>query len=69
MKIFNILRAYELIFGPNLGCRTENPLNFQQISLTGVKICYFLLKFGSKELNHAATGDLKSGGRGLKKGS
>ena len=23
-KIINILRAYELKFGPNLGCRTEN---------------------------------------------
>ena len=24
LKIFNILRARELKFGPNLGCRTEN---------------------------------------------
>ena len=24
LKIFNILRTYELKFGPDLGCRTEN---------------------------------------------
>ena len=29
----------------------------------------FLLKVGSKELCHAATGDLKNGGRGVKRGS
>ena len=28
-----------------------------------------LLKVGSKELNHAATGDLKNGGRSVKRGS
>ena len=28
LKISNILWAYELKFRPNLGCRTENSLNF-----------------------------------------
>ena len=59
MKVFNILRAYEQKFGPNLGCTTENPFKFWQIPLA------------AKELNHAATGlrlgisvgDLKSDGR------
>ena len=47
-NIFNILRAYELKFGPNLGCKTENPLNFWQFFLTGVKIYYFCLKWRLK---------------------
>ena len=69
LKIFNILRAYKLKFEQNLGCRTENSFNFWQISLSGVKLYhYFCKKKGSKELNHSATGDLKSGGRGLKRG-
>ena len=28
LKLFNILRAYELKFEPNLGCRAENSSNF-----------------------------------------
>ena len=28
LKIFNILRAYELKFEQNLGCRAENSVNF-----------------------------------------
>ena len=51
--------------------RVENSSNFWQISLVGVIFFFFfffffLLKVGSEELNHAATGDLKNGGRGLK---
>ena len=68
LKIFNIyMRAYELKFGPNLGCRTENSWNFSHRSQN----LLFLLKakWGSKELNYAATGDLKNGGSGLKRGS
>ena len=64
LKIFNIWKVYELIFEPNLGCRAESSSNFWHISLIGVKI-----KWESKELNHAATGDLKNGGRGVKRGS
>ena len=41
LKIFNILRPYELIFESNLGCRAENSSNFWQTSLLGVKIWYF----------------------------
>ena len=48
---------------------TEKPSKFWQISLAGVKVYYFCSKLGSKKLNHAATGDLKSGGRGVKRGS
>ena len=72
LKIFNIsLRAYELKFEPNLGCRAENS-NVWQISLLDmleVKIWYFCSKWESKELNHAATGDIKNDGRGVKRGS
>ena len=39
----------------NLSCRNQNLL--------------FLLKLGFKELNHTATGDLKNGGRCVKRGS
>ena len=72
LKIFNILRAYELKFEPNLGCRAENSSIFWQIFLImfiGVKIWYFCSKWGSKEVNHAATTDLKNGGRGVKRRS
>ena len=69
LKSFYILRAYELKFGPNLGCRNAHSSNFCQISPGGVKICYFCSKWGSKELNHTATGDLKNDKRGIKRGS
>ena len=64
LKTFNILRAYELKF------RLQNWkfLNVWQISLAGVKIYYFCSKWRSKELNLAATGDLKNGERGVKRG-
>ena len=65
LKFFNILKAYELKFEPNLDCRVETSSNFWQISLVGAKISYFCSKWGSKELNHAATGDLKNSRRGL----
>ena len=69
LKMFNILRAYELKFEPNIGCRTKTSSKMlTKISLVGVKISYFSLKVGSKELNHAATGDLKSSGKGWKGG-
>ena len=41
-------------FLTNFSCRSQN--------------FTFLFKVGSKELNHAATGDLKNGGRGVKGG-
>ena len=44
-------------------------LKFWQISLVGVKIYYFSSEWGSKELNHAATGDLKMDVKGMKRGS
>ena len=67
LKIFKIRRAYELKFEPNLGCTAGNSSNFWQIiSLAGVKIWYFA-QSGSKELNHAATVDLKNSGRSIKR--
>ena len=68
LKIFNSLRAYKLKFEPDLGCRAENSSICWQISLVGIKIWYFCSKWGSKKLNHAVTGDLKNGGRGVKSG-
>ena len=41
---------------------------FGQISLVWVKISYFSLKVGSKELNHAPTGDLRAAGEAWKGG-
>ena len=58
LKIFNISRAKELKFEPNLS-RAENMINFWH-SLVGAKISSLSHKMGSKYLNHAATGDLKS---------
>ena len=70
LKIFNILRAYKLKFGPNLGCRTKNVFIFwANFSCRSQNLSFLLKSGGSKELNHAATGDLKSGGRGVKSGS
>ena len=69
LKIFNILRAYELKFEPNLGHRAKSSFNFWKISAVGVKFSYFSLKVGSKELNDAASRDLKSSGRGKKRRS
>ena len=51
-------------FEPNLGCRAENSSNFKS-----AKISYFSLKVGSGEMNHAAIGDLKNGGRCIKRES
>ena len=59
MKGFNILRAYdyELKFGPNLGCTTENPFEILgKLLLQESKFIIFCPKLGCKELNHAATG-------------
>ena len=48
---------YELKFGPNLGCTTENPFEILgKLLLQESKFIIFCPKFGSKELNHAATG-------------
>ena len=62
LKIFKILRAYELKFEPYLGCRAENSSIFWQISLVGIKIWHLCPKLGSKELNHATTGDWRMAG-------
>ena len=43
--------------------------NFSQKSFAVVKIDYFCSKWKCNELNHAATGDLKNSGRGMKMGS
>ena len=59
---FFFFYTYKLKFGPNFACRAINFDKFQ-ISLVGVKNYYIYSKWGSKELNHAATGDLKNGGR------
>ena len=67
LKFCYILGAYELNFGPNLGCRAKNSYNFQKISLVRVKIYYFGSKWGSRVLSHAATADLKNGRRGVKR--
>ena len=59
MKGFNILRAYdyELKFGPNLGCTAESPFEILgKLLLQESKFIIFCPKFGSKDLNHAATG-------------
>ena len=57
-------RAYELKFGSNLGCRTFCKLLSRESKFIS------LLKVGSKELNHVATGDLKNGAAGgVKRGS
>ena len=70
LQNFHVLRTYELKFEPNFGCRADNNSKFWKNSLVGVKIYYFCSKCGcSKELNHAATGDLKNGRRGMKRGS
>ena len=70
LKIYNILRAKELKFEPNLGCRAvQKFFNFWQICLVGVKIRYFCSKLGSEELNHAVTGDLQNSERGVERGS
>ena len=56
VKGFNILRAYELKFGPNLGCTTENPFEILgKLLLQESKFIIMCPKFGSKELNHAVT--------------
>ena len=60
LKFFNILRAYELKLWPNLGCRTENSLFWGANFSCRSQNLSFLHKVGSKELNHVATGDLKS---------
>ena len=49
LKIFIILRAYELKFGPSLGCRIENFVMFVK----------FLLQV-SKFIRFASIGDLKN---------
>ena len=46
LKIFNILRAYKLKFGPNLGCRTENSINFVAHFSRRSQNLSFLLKVG-----------------------
>ena len=69
LTIFNILRAYELKFGPNLGCRTENSLNFWQISLTRVKIYYFCSKWGLKNWIMLQLGSKEKWSKGVKRGS
>ena len=63
----NIMRAYELKFGPNLGCRTE--ILQILIPCRSQTFYSFSSKWGSNELNDAATGDLKNGRRGVKVGS
>ena len=70
LKIFNIMGAYELKFGPNLGCRTESSFNFWLISL-GVKMYYFLLKVWVKRTESCCNWGTKlgNGERGVKRGS
>ena len=50
-------------------CDSKLLLKFCQFPLVRVKISDFSLKVGPKELNHAAIGHLKSGRRGVKRGS
>ena len=66
LKFLNILGGLWTEIWAKYGLQSSKILGtFWQISHVWVKTCS---KWGSKELNHAATGDLKNGGRGVKRG-
>ena len=54
--------------GPTLGCLAENSSIFWTNFSRRSQNLIFLLTVGSKELNHAATEDLKNGRRGVRRG-